>query len=81
MSPRAVDKRARPGNLGSSTTPEPPAGLTHLDEANSRFTPPTGQPFARSAPQHEGGVAEFVPEVVVVEGGIVGVLDDVGTDD
>lgn len=32
MSPRAVDKRARPGNLGSSTTPEPPADLTHLDE-------------------------------------------------
>ncbi|TDO54914.1 hypothetical protein EV643_101707 [Kribbella sp. VKM Ac-2527] len=38
MSPRAVDKRARPGNLGSSTTPEPPADLTHLDELT-----PTGE--------------------------------------
>jgi hypothetical protein len=74
MSPRAVDKRARPGNLGSSTTPEPPADLTHLE-------PPTSQILARSGPKHEGGVAEFVPEVVVVEGGVVGVLDDVGADD
>jgi hypothetical protein len=57
MSPRAVDKRARPGN---EATPK------------VRVLPVADE---------EGDVAELVPEVATFERGIVGTLDDLGTDD
>ena len=57
MSPRAVDKRARPGN-------EAPPKVRVLPVADE-----------------EGYVAELVPEVATFERGIVGTLDDLGTDD
>jgi hypothetical protein len=53
MSPRAVDKRARPGNLGSSTIPEPPADLTHLDELNPTETVSTETVSTERGPADE----------------------------
>ena len=62
VSPRAVEKRARPGNEGTFALP-------------GELTAAGALGMAGSASQQQAAVAEFVPEVVIRQSGVVGALD------